>query len=129
MVSSTSSSFNRDGPIGKEVLGGVGDIEGNFRDGGRTICAACAGSDDGGINDICEAAGSVAKTDDVGVRGDCEEAEEGFEVERGAAAINVFSLSSEDTELSSGVAGIGDADAIVRGRRGTFVGCCEWCGF
>jgi hypothetical protein len=129
-VSASSVSFSVKGPDGNTVLGGVGSIEGNLSDGGRIICGGCAGSDDGkgetrggGVIWLSEAEGGTGESDGVGVRGASgTEAEEGI-----GAAKDLTSLSSEDTESSSGVDGIGDAGETIRGRRGTFVGYCEYC--
>lgn len=129
-VYSASSAVNDEGPLGNTVFGGVGSIEGNLSDGGRIICGGCAGNDDGirgigetrgegvfGLSNVEGATGEIGVSGEVGVGG-----ASGAEDEKGVGtAKELASLSSEDTEPSSEVGGVGDADETVCGRRGTFV--------
>jgi len=138
-VYSASSAVNDEGPLGNTVFGGVGSIEGNLSDGGRIICGGCAGNDDGirgigetrgegvfGLSNVEGATGEIGVSGEVGVGGVSGEVgvggASGAEDEKGVgAAKELASLSSEDTEPSSEVGGVGDADETVCGRRGTFV--------
>lgn len=124
---SKSSSSGEEEPGGSAVRGGVGGSEGNFNDGGRILCERCLGNEDGGGDagvdgdEVClsGADDEAAGAGEVGVVG--------IEGVKGAAK---DSLSSAGNEVSNGAVGMdgaddsGDDGGTIRGRRGTFVGCC-----